>query len=144
MMNIDGLTDAQIAEILKRSKSFAVVGASANPSRPSYGVMEFLIAHGYQVHPVNPGHAGQKILGRTVYANLADVPAPVDVVDVFRNSDAAAAVVAEAIALKDVLSIKVVWLQVGVIHEQAAQSARLAGLTVVMDRCPKIEGARLR
>lgn len=144
MTNVDGLTDAQISEILSLSKSFAVVGASANPFRPSFGVMEFLIASGYQVHPVNPGHAGQKILGRTVYAKLADVPAPVDVVDIFRNSAAAADVVAQAIAQKNALSLRVIWMQLGVVNEQAAQSATQAGLTVVMNRCPKIEALRLR
>lgn len=144
MMTVDGLTDTQIGEILATSKSFAVIGASANPTRPSYGVMEFLIAHGDQVHPVNPGHAEKKILGRTVYATLADVPAPVDVVDIFRRSDAIDSVVAEAIALKNKLSIRVVWMQLGVVNEQSAQAARAAGLIVVMDRCPKIEAARLR
>ncbi|PPC86782.1 MAG: CoA-binding protein [Hyphomicrobium sp.] len=144
MTDVDGLNDTQVVEILKTAKTFALIGASANPLRPSYGVMEFLIASGYQVHPVNPGHAGQMIQGRTVYATLADVPSPVDVVDVFRNSDAAAAVVIDVIALKEPLSIKVVWMQVGVINEQAAQHARDAGITVVMDRCPKIEAARLR
>lgn len=144
MTHVDGLTDTKIVEILATAKTFAVIGASPNPLRPSYGVMEFLIASGYQIHPVNPGHAGQKIQGRTVYATLADVPPPVDVVDVFRNSYAAAAVVIDAIALKELLSIKVVWMQVCVINEQAAQRARDAGITVVMDRCPKIEAARLR
>ena len=142
-MSIDGLSDAKIVEIMARVRTIAVVGASNNPDRPSYGVMQFLIARGYTVHPVNPGLAGKDILGRRVYARLIDVPAPVDMVDIFRNSDAALGVVQDAIAAKDKLSISVVWMQLGVINEQAAADARAAGLTVVMNRCPAIELARI-
>jgi uncharacterized protein len=142
-MSIDGLSDNDIAEILARVRTIAVVGASNNPDRPSYGVMQFLIARGYTVHPVNPGLAGKEILGRHVYAKLTDVPGPVDMVDIFRNSDAARGVVQDAIAAKDKLSISVVWMQLGVIHQQAADSARAAGLEAVMDRCPAIELHRL-
>ncbi|MCB1521336.1 MAG: CoA-binding protein [Hyphomicrobiaceae bacterium] len=136
--------DGFIAGILSGARVFAVVGASANVARPSYAVMSYLMSKGYEIHPVNPGQAGGEILGRKVYATLADVPAPVDVVDIFRTSDAALAVTREAIRLKEELAIKVVWMQIGVINEVAAREAEAAGLAVVMDRCPKIEHARLR
>ena len=142
-MTVDGLSDEDIRAILKRVKSFAVVGASPKPERPSYGVMRFLLNQGYELHPVNPGVAGQRILGQEVYANLAAVPAPADVIDIFRTSEAALQVVRDAIAVKDVLKASVVWMQLGVINEAAAAEARAGGFTVVMDRCPKIEFARL-
>lgn len=142
-MSIDGVTDSEIQSILTRLKTFAVIGASPKPERPSYGVMAFLIARGFTVKPVNPGIAGKTILDQLVFASLADVPPPVDVVDVFRASDAVQEIVREAIAHKDRLGIKVIWMQLGVINEDAASEARAAGLTVVMDRCPKIEFARL-
>ena len=142
-MTIDGLTDRKIIDILKQHKTFAVIGASAKPDRPVYGVMAFLQRHGYALRPVNPGLAGQTIFDEPVYATLADVPAPVEVVDIFRASDAVGGVVADAIKEKDRLGIKVVWMQLGVINEEAAEAARAAGLMVVMDRCPKIEIARL-
>lgn len=136
-------TDAEIASLLQSARVFAVVGASAKPDRPVYGVMERLIAKGYTVVPINPGQAGSEILGQKVYATLADVPAPADIVDIFRASDAALSVVEEAIAQKDRLGLKAVWMQLGVVNEEAARLARDAGLTVVMDRCPKIELGRL-
>ena len=142
-MTVDGLSDEDIRAILKRVKSFAVVGASPKPERPSYEVMRFLLNQGYELHPVNPGVAGQRILGQEVYANLAAVPEPADVVDIFRTSEAALQVVRDAIAVKDVLKASVVWMQLGVINEAAAAEARAGGFTVVMDRCPKIEFARL-
>ena len=142
-MTVDGLSDEDIRAILKRVKSFAVVGASPKPERPSYGVMRFLLNQGYELRPVNPSVAGQRILGQEVYANLAAVPAPADVVDIFRTSEAALQVVRDAIAVKDVLKASVVWMQLGVINEAAAAEARAGGFTVVMDRCPKIEFARL-
>lgn len=142
-MSADNLSDGEIAAILKSAKTFAVVGASANIARPVYGVIEFLIRRGFDVHPVNPGLAGQTLQGRQVYATLADVPGPVDVVDVFRNSSAAGAVIDEAIAESARLRLNAVWLQLGVIDEAAAARARAAGLIAVMDRCPKIEWARL-
>ena len=142
-MTVDGLSDEDIRAILKRVKSFAVVGASPKPERPSYGVMRFLLNQGYELRPVNPGVAGQRILGQEVYANLAAVPAPADVIDIFRTSEAALQVVRDAIAVKDVLKASVVWMQLGVINEAAAAEARAGGFTVVMDRCPKIEFARL-
>ncbi len=136
-------TDADIADLLKSARVFAVVGASQKPDRPVYGVMERLIAKGYTVVPINPGQAGGEILGQKVYATLADVPAPADIVDIFRASDAALGVVREAIAEKDRLGLKAVWMQLGVINEEAARLAADAGLIVVMDRCPKIELGRL-
>ena len=134
--------DEAIDGILSTARVFAVVGASNKPERPSYHVMETLIAQGYTVHPVNPGLAGQDILGRSVFATLADVPAPVDVVDIFRNSADALGVVIDAISLKDRLGIKSVWMQLGVINQDAATAAQAAGLRVVMDRCPRIELTR--
>lgn len=142
-MTADRNSDAVIAEILKQARVFAVVGASNKPDRPSYHVMETLIGRGYTVHPINPGLAGQEILGRKVYATLAEVPVPADVVDIFRNSADALGVVRDAIALKDKLGVKVVWMQLGVINPQAADEAEVAGLTAVMDRCPRVELARL-
>jgi uncharacterized protein len=142
-LTIDGLADADVRAILTRVKTFAVVGASPKPERPSYGVMRFLIDEGYVVKPVNPGIAGKTIHDQLVYARIADVPPPVDIVDVFRASEAVAAIVREAITEKDRLGVSVIWMQLGVVNEEAAAEARAAGLTVVMDRCPKIEFARL-
>jgi predicted CoA-binding protein len=142
-MSIDGLNDAAIRAILERAKTFAVVGASAKPERPSYEVMGFLIKKGYAVRPVNPGITGKTIHGQEVYASLADVPAPVDVIDIFRAPAEALQVVRDAIGAKEKLAASVIWMQLGVINEQAAAEARDAGFTVVMDRCPKIELSRL-
>lgn len=135
--------DAALATLLREARVFAVVGASPKPARPSYGVMRALIGEGYRVVPVNPGQAGGEILGQRVYANLAELPGPVDVVDIFRASESALDVVREAIIGKDRLGIKAVWMQLGVVNEDAARLAAEAGLVVVMDRCPKIELARL-
>ena len=135
--------DAEVAELLTTARAFAVVGASAKPDRPVYGVMQRLLSAGYAVLPVNPGQAGDLILGQKVYAALADVPAPADIVDIFRTSDAALEIVQEAIREKNRLGLKAVWMQLGVINEDAARLASQAGLTVVMDRCPKIELGRL-
>jgi len=142
-MTIDGLSDDDVRAILRRVRIFAVVGASAKPERPSYGVMRFLLNQGYSVRPVNPGVAGQTIHGQEVYSNLAAIPPPADVIDIFRASEAALQVVREAIAAKDTLKPSVVWMQLGVINEAAAAEARACGFTVVMDRCPKIEFSRL-
>jgi len=135
--------DAELTELLTTARVFAVIGASPKPDRPVYGVMERLLAKGYTVVPVNPGQAGGEILGQKVYASLADVPSPADIVDIFRASDAALGVVMDAIREKDRLGLKAVWMQLGVINHEAARMAGEAGLTVVMDRCPKIELARL-
>jgi len=142
-MNHDRYSDDYIADILRAARVFAFVGASANTVRPSYFAMKYLLGKGYKVHPVNPGLAGQEILGQQVYASLADVPAPVDVVDIFRNSEAALGIAREAIGLKDKLGLKAVWMQLGVRNGEAADEVEAAGLKVVMNRCPKIEYGRL-
>lgn len=136
-------TDDYIKSILRSTEVIAMVGASGNEMRPSYFAMKYLLDKGFLIHPVNPGLAGKKILGQEVYANLHDVPAPVDMVDIFRSPDAAPEIVREALAEKDRFGLKTVWMQLGVINEQAAEMAREAGLHVVMDRCPKIEYGRL-
>jgi uncharacterized protein len=135
--------DHYIAGILGEAKTIAMVGASATTNRPSYFAMKYLLGKGYAVVPVNPGLVGQEILGQRVYASLAEVPGFIDIVDIFRSSAAALGVVREAIALKDKLAIKVIWMQLGVINEAAAAEAEAAGLKVVMNRCPKIEYGRL-
>lgn len=142
-MDHERYDDDYIAGILADCRVFAFVGASANTSRPSYFAMKYLLAKGYTVIPINPGHAGKEILGQMTYARLADVPGKVDVVDIFRASDAALEVTREAIRLKDQLGITVVWMQLGVKNPEAAAEAEAAGLKVVMNRCPKIEYGRL-
>lgn len=131
-------TDDDLRDILTSVKSVAVVGWSPKPDRPSHGVAAFLKRRGYRVIPVNPGQAGQEALGEVVRATLAEA-GPVDMVDIFRRSDEAGAVVDEAIAA----GAKVVWMQLGVVDEAAASRARDAGLRVVMNRCPAIEIPRL-
>lgn len=131
-------TDAEIRDILASVKTIAVVGWSPRPDRPSNYVSGFLVAKGYRVIPVNPGQAGQVVLGEVVRANLADV-GPFDMVDIFRRSEEAGAVVDEAVRL----GAKAVWMQLGVVDEAAAERARSAGVRVVMNRCPKIEIDRL-
>lgn len=140
-MNHDAYDDAYISAILDEVKTVAIVGASANEVRPSFFVTKYLIDKGYTVFPINPGHAGKEILGRTAYARLADVPVPIDMVDVFRASDAVPGIVEEMLAL-DPLP-KVLWTQLTVRHDEAAARAEAAGIKVVMNRCPKIEYARL-
>jgi predicted CoA-binding protein len=137
-MNIDGLDDGAIRRILTDTRRIAVVGASNKAYRPSNGVLRFLVGQGYDMTPVNPGIAGQTIHGRKVVASLADA-APLDMVDLFRASARVGPIVDEAIRLK----AKVVWMQLGVVDEDAADRAREAGLMVVMDRCPAIEIPRL-
>ena len=143
MSSHDSYDDAYISGILSDVKTIAMVGASANINRPSYFVIKYLIGKGYRVLPINPGLAGKDILGCLVYASLADVPAPVDMVDIFRNSEAALAVTREAIAEKARLGLKVVWMQLSVRNDAAAAEAEAADLKVVMNRCPKIEYGRL-
>ncbi|SUB01543.1 acetyl coenzyme A synthetase (ADP forming), alpha domain [Pannonibacter phragmitetus] len=133
--------DSLIRQILEETKTIAIIGASANADRPVHHVMEFLIDQGFEVYPVNPGLAGKELLGRTVYASLTDIPVPVDMVDIFRASDAVPAIVTEALALAS--HPKVIWMQLGIEHPQAAAEAEAAGLTVIMNRCPKIEHPRL-
>ena len=124
---------SRIVEILKITTTIAMVGASARPERPSWQVMSFLLKAGFAVVPVNPGLAGQTLLDQTVYADLAAIPGPVDMVDVFRPADACPAIAAEAIAI----GARTLWLQEGVVSEAAAAIAAKAGLAVIMDRCPK-------
>lgn len=131
--------DALIVRVLRSVNTIALVGASANWNRPSHFVMQYLQGKGYRVIPVNPGLAGQQLLGETVRASLADIPEPVDMVEVFRRSEAAPEIVDDAIRI----GAKVVWMQLGVRHDAAAAKAEGAGLTVIMDRCPKIEFGRL-
>ena len=142
-MKHDSYTDEYIAGILGRARTIAMVGASGTSNRPSYFAMKYLIGKGYRVLPVNPGLAGQTILGQPVFAELAEVPPPVDIVDIFRSSAAALEVTREAIRLKDPLGIQVIWMQLGVRNDKAAAEAEAAGLLVVMNRCPKIEYGRL-
>ena len=132
-------SDAEIERLLTTVTTIALVGASDNPVRASHEVMQFLQKHGYRVIPVNPGLAGQTLLGETVVGALADIAERIDLVDIFRNSDAAGGVVDDAIAA----GAKAVWMQLGVVNHDAAARAEAAGLQVVMDRCPKIEIARL-
>jgi uncharacterized protein len=142
-MNHDSYPDSYIAGILNTVKSFAMVGASANKVRPSYFALKYLVAKGYRVFPVNPGLSGGEIHGQKVFASLADIQEPVDAVDIFRNSQAALGIVQEALALRDRLGIKVIWMQLGIRNDEAARLAGEAGLKVVMNRCPKIEYGRL-
>jgi predicted CoA-binding protein len=135
--------DALIARILRSVKTIAMVGASPNSARPSYFAMKYLLDKGFKIIPVNPGQAGKEILGQKVYASVSDLPAPVDMVEIFRNSEAAGPIADEVIANKDRLGVKVLWMQLGVINEEAAARAEKAGLTVIMNRCPKIEYGRL-
>lgn len=141
-MNHDSYPDSIIAGILQETKSFAMVGASANTRRPSYFVLKYLLAKGYKVIPINPGQAGGEILGQKVFATLADLE-EAGAVEIFRNSEAALAIVRDAIALKDKLGVKVIWMQLGVRNDEAARLAEEAGLRVIMNRCPKIEYGRL-
>jgi uncharacterized protein len=138
-MNHDSYTDATLRDILRGVRTIAMVGASPHWNRPSYFVMKYLQDKGYRVIPVNPQAAGQKILGERCYADLADVPEAIDMVDIFRRSDAVGPIVDEAIAK----GAKVVWMQIGVRNDEAASRAEAAGLKVVMNRCPKIEYSRL-
>ena len=134
--------DTLIKSILRSVKTIAMVGASGNEIRPSYFAMMYLLNKGYKIIPVNPGAAGKEILGQKVYASLKDVPAPVDMVDIFREAKYAPEIVREALSEKDRLGFKYVWMQLGVVSEEAAKLAEDAGLTVIMDRCPKIEHGR--
>ena len=136
-------SDELIRGILRSTKTIAMVGASGNEMRPSYFAMKYLLDKSFVIRPVNPGLAGKEILGQKVYAALRDVPAPIDMVDIFRASDAAPAIVREALIEKDRLGLKTIWMQLGVISQKAESLARHAGLEVVMDRCPKIEYGRL-
>ena len=138
---IYGVSDETVREILTTVRTIAVVGASPNPARPSNEVLGYLVAKGFETYPVNPWHAGGLIRGRPTYARLADVPALIDMVDVFRNSAAAGGAVDDALDLDPLPAV--IWMQLGVVNEEAAERARARGVTVVMNRCPKIEFRRL-
>ncbi len=142
-MSHDSYRDDDIEEVLGDARVFAFIGVSANRIRPSYFAMKYLIGKGYQVIPINPGVAGKEILGQKVYTTLAELNGPVDVIDIFRNSEAALGITRDAITLKDKLSLKVIWMQLGVRNDEAAAEAEAAGLKVIMNRCAKIEYGRL-
>ena len=135
------LTRAEdIAKLLTNARNIAMVGASDRPDRPSHGVMKFLQSHGYRVFPVNPQITGEHVHGEFVWRELAQIGEPIDIVDIFRHPQAAGDAVDQAIAI----GAKAVWLQLGIVNEEAARRAEAAGLQVVMDRCMKIEIMRLQ
>jgi predicted CoA-binding protein len=140
-MNHDHYSDDYLAEILGTTRTVAVVGASPNAARPVYGVMRFLIGSGYTVLPVNPGQAGKNILGQATFARLADISQDIDMVDVFRASEAIPDLVEEILALER--RPKVIWMQLGIRNDKAAEKAEAAGIKVVMNRCPAIDYPRL-
>lgn len=136
-MNHDNYPSGYTQNELAKVKTIAVIGASPNAARPSYGVMKFLISKGYSVIPVNPGQAGGEILGQTVAASLADLAGPVDMVDIFRASEAIPGVADEILALSWIP--KLVWMQLGIRNDNAAKALEAEGMTVIMNRCPAIE-----
>ena len=136
----DSYADDVIHGILKSVKSIALVGFSSNTVRPSYFVTKYLIERGYTLYPVNPGLAGQEFFGAKVYATLAEIPGPIDMVEIFRNSEAAGPITDEALLLQPMP--KVIWMQLGVRNDEAAAKAEAKGVTVIMNRCPKIEYGR--
>src|SRR3954449_9764716 len=140
-MNHDSYPDNYIRGILNTVKTIAMVGLSPKDNRPSYFAFKYLLERGYHMIPVNPGQAGKDILGQKVYAKLADIPEPVDMVDIFRAAQYATGIVKEALALNP--RPQVIWMQLGVRNDEAAKLAEEAGLKVVMNRCPKIEYGRL-
>jgi uncharacterized protein len=140
-MNHDSYSDQYIRGILNTVKTIAMVGASVNTIRPSYFAFKYLLERGFRMIPVNPGHAGQELLGQRIYARLADIPEAVDMVDIFRPSQYASGIVQEALALGP--RPQVIWMQLGIRSDEAAALAEAAGLRVVMNRCPKIEYGRL-
>ncbi len=133
--------DALLRDVLKRTKTIAVVGVSANPVRPSYFVARYLTLKGFSVIPVNPVYAGQVLFGHTTVASLAEIETPVDMVDIFRRSDAVPEIVDKA--LEHLPGLGTIWMQIGVSHPDAAAKARARGITVIQNRCPKIEYQRL-
>src|SRR3954452_4953335 len=146
-MDHDTYSDAYLRDVLSGVRTIAVVGASPRPYRPSHGVMRYLQRHGYRAIPVNPFAAGATILGESCYASLADIPVddigPVDMVDIFRRSEAASVAVDEAVALGAKFGLRAIWMQLGIVDPAAAARAEAAGIKVVMNRCPAIEIPRL-
>jgi uncharacterized protein len=140
-MDHNSYSDQYIRGILNTVKSIAVVGVSSNTVRPSYFVFKYLLERGYRMIPVNPGQAGRELLGQKIYAKLTDIPDPIDMVDVFRSSEHALGIVQEALTLNP--RPKVIWMQLTVRNDEAAQLAEANGIKVVMNRCPKIEYGRL-
>src|ERR1700678_423834 len=140
-MNHDSYPDSTIRGILNTVKTIAMVGASEKENRPSYFAFKYLLERGYTMIPVNPGHDGHMMLGQKIYARLADIPVPVHMVDIFRGSQYATAIVQEALALTP--RPQVIWMQLGVRNDEAAALAEANGMKVVMNRCPKIEYGRL-
>ena len=140
-MDHDNYPDAYIRGILNTVKTIAIVGVSPNTSRPSYFVFKYLKERGYRMIPVNPGQAGKELLGQKFYTSLADIPEPIDMVDIFRASEHALPIVQDALTLNP--RPQVIWMQLGIRNDEAAKLAEDAGLKVVMNRCPKIEYGRL-
>ena len=140
-MNHDAYPDSYIRGILNTVKTIAMVGASEKDNRPSYFAFKYLLERGYHMIPVNPGHAGETMLGQKIYARLSDIPEPIDMVDIFRASKYALPIVQEALSLKP--RPQVIWMQLGIRHVEAAALAEANGMKVVMNRCPKIEYGRL-
>ena len=134
-------SDDLLKRILTTTRVIAVVGVSLNPVRPSYFVARYLTLKGFDIIPVNPGHAGETVFGRTVVARLSEIERPVDMVDIFRRSDAVPEIVDEAMA--HLQGLRTIWMQIGVEHAGAAAKAEAAGLSVIQNRCPKIEYQRL-
>ncbi|MFZ0986146.1 MAG: CoA-binding protein [Xanthobacteraceae bacterium] len=140
-MNHDAYPDSYIRGILNTVKTIAMVGASEKENRPSYFAFKYLLERGYHMIPVNPGHAGETMLGQKIYARLSDIPEPIDMVDIFRASQYALPIVQEALSLKP--RPQVIWMQLGIRNDEAAALAEANGMKVVMNRCPKIEYGRL-
>ena len=137
----EGYSDTFLRRVLTRTRRVAVVGVSANPVRPSYYVARYLSLKGFEVYPVNPGHVGGALFGRRVYGQLSEIEAEIDMVDIFRRSEHVGPVVQEALEVFP--GLKTIWMQIGVINEEAAKKARARGVDVIMNRCPKIEYQRL-
>ena len=140
---VDGITDRQLLAILDDTRRIAIIGLSSNPARASYGVARYLVNAGFLVSGVNPTLSADEVAGAPLYASLGDVPGPVDLVDVFRRKDALPGVTDELIGLADSKAIRYLWFQLGLVDQPSAERARDAGIRVVMDRCLKIEHARL-
>jgi predicted CoA-binding protein len=140
-MNHDAYPDSYIRGILNTVKTIAMVGASEKENRPSYFAFKYLLEHGYHMIPVNPGHAGESMLGQKIYARLSDIREPIDMVDIFRASQYVLPIVQEVLSLKP--RPRVIWMQLGIRNDEAAALAEANGMKVVMNRCPKIEYGRL-